>query len=79
MIPQVDNLFEFNEDVAKIEIPSKTYKLNAEDELLYFDDYLLNITFEIDSGNLIEHIKQTPALIEFSIVDGYLVASTIEE
>ena len=76
MIPQIDDLIQFGENNEKIIIPSKTYKLNAEDELLYIDEYLENITFNIENGNLIEKIKEEPALINFSLENGNLIAST---
>ena len=76
MIPQIDDLIQFGEENEKIIILSKTYKLNAEDELLYIDEYLENITFNIENGNLIEKIKEEPALINFSLENGNLIAST---
>ena len=76
MIPQIDNLINFNDDNEKIIIPSKTYKLNAEDKLLYIDELLENITFDIENGELIEKIKTLPALVTFEIEDGYLIISS---
>lgn len=76
MIPQIDGLIEFGENNEKILMPSKTYKLSIENELLYIDKYLENITFEIINGDLIEKIKELPALVHFSLQDGDLIVST---
>ena len=80
MIPQIDNVIDFSENNEKIIIPSKTYKMDIENDLIYIDEYLQNITFKIENGNLIEKIKQEPALVTFTIEDGYLIISDeIEE
>ena len=78
MLPEIDNLVEFNEDVL-FDLPvNRTYKLNVEDNL-YFDDYLNNITFEIKNGCLIEKIKDVNIPIRFEIEDNDLIVFIISE
>lgn len=79
MIPQINDVIDFSEENVKIIIPSKTYKLDTEDGLLYIDDYLTNITFKIQHGNLIETVKNNDTSIIFSLIDGYLIISDEEE
>ena len=76
MLPEINDLVQL-QDGEIINIPSKTYKLDVEDQELinYINLYLQNFTFEIEDGYLMENIKNVDTPIVFFIEDGYLIIS----